>query len=286
MSGFRLDQRCCRQPGKRGGDFISVIDRPNVPAMLTLRPDSPLVATIKPSPSHDARSGTGRADMLLLHYTGMADGQVALERLCAPDSRVSAHYVLFEDGRIVQCVAEARRAWHAGESSWEGESDINSRSIGIEIVNPGHDLGCPDFPAVQIEAVIALCQDIIARHRIRADLVVGHSDVAPHRKRDPGEKFPWRRLYEAGVGLWVEPVEITTEAGLRLGDHGTAVARVQALLGTYGYGVTRSGSFDEFTRHVVVAFQRHFRPALVDGVADRSTIATLERLIIARAAIP
>src|SRR5215475_4061097 len=130
--------------------------------------------------------------MLLLHYTGMPDAQIALQRLCQQDSEVSAHYVVFEDGRIVQCVPEARRAWHAGESSWAGETDINSCSIGIEIVNPGHEFGYPDFPLRQTAAVISLCKSIIVRRGpISGELILAHSDVAPARKQDPGEKFPW-----------------------------------------------------------------------------------------------
>jgi N-acetylmuramoyl-L-alanine amidase len=225
-----------------------------------------------------------RPDMVVLHYTGMADGEAALRLLCTPESRLSSHYVVFEDGRIVQLVAEARRAWHAGVSSWQGETDINSRSIGIEIVNPGHGLGYPDFPEAEIAAVIALTRDILARHPIRADRVVAHSDVAPSRKQDPGEKFPWRRLHAAGIGHWVEPVAITDGAGLVLGDRGGEVMRLQQALGAYGYAIPTSGEFDLVTRDVVTAFQRHFRPARVDGRADRSTIETLECLLARRRA--
>jgi len=220
--------------------------------------------------------------MIVVHYTGMTDAEAALERLCAPESKVSAHYVVFEDGRVVQCVAEARRAWHAGVSSWEGESDVNSRSIGIEICNPGHDFGAPDFPEIQIAAVIALGRDILARRAIRADRIVGHSDVAPGRKNDPGEKFPWRRLHAAGIGHWVEPVEIDEARGLVLGDDGAEVLALQRALAAYGYGLAASARYDAATRDVVVAFQRHFRPSRVDGIADPSTIATLRRLRAAR----
>ena len=220
--------------------------------------------------------------MLVLHYTGMASAQAALERLCARESEVSSHYLAFEDGTIFQLVAEARRASHAGVSSWEGDTDINSRSIGIEIANPGHDAGCPDFPEAQIAAVIALCRDILARRPMRPDRVVGHSDVAPRRKNDPGEKFPWRRLHAAGAGHWIEPVPISDDRGFALGDHGPAVAEFQGALARYGYGIAASGTFDAAMGDVVVAFQRHFRPARVDGIADHSTIATLARLLAAR----
>src|SRR4030081_1654100 len=176
--------------------------------MSSFPPDSPLVDRVLPSPNHEARIGVARPDILLLHYTGMKSTQAALERLCDPGPRVSSHYLVFEDGRILQLVPEARRAYHAGAGSWEGASDVNSRSIGIEIGNQGHDFGCPEFPDVQIAAVIALCRDILARSSIAAARVLAHSDTAPDRKRDPGEAFPWRRLAEAGVGLPVgaEPI--------------------------------------------------------------------------------
>jgi N-acetylmuramoyl-L-alanine amidase len=182
----------------------------------------------------------------------------------------------------LQLVPEARRAQHAGISSWEGETDINSRSVGIEIVNPGHDGGYPDFPDQQIAAVIALCRDILARRPMRADRVVAHSDVAPSRKQDPGEKFPWRQLHEAGVGHWVAPAPPGEPRGLSLGDSGAAVADLQGLLAKYGYGIPSVGEFDQAMHDVVVAFQRHFRPVRVDGIADRSTIDTLQRLLEAR----
>jgi N-acetylmuramoyl-L-alanine amidase len=189
---------------------------------------------------------------------------------------------VYEDGRIFQLVPEARRAQHAGISSWEGETDINSRSVGIEIVNPGHDGGYPDFPHRQIAAAIALCRDILKRRPMRADRVVAHSDVAPSRKQDPGEKFPWRQLHEAGVGHWVEPAQTGEARGLSLGDNGAAVAGLQELLGEYGYGIPSPGQFDRPMHDVVVGFQRHFRPARVDGIADASTLDTLRRLLAAR----
>jgi N-acetylmuramoyl-L-alanine amidase len=245
--------------------------------------DSPLVAEVVPSPNHKERVGNGRPDMIVLHYTGMATGAAALERLCSLDApQVSSHYLVYEDGRILQLVPEARRAQHAGVSSWEGETDINSRSIGIEIVNPGHDLGYPDFPDRQIDAVIALCRDILRRRPIRADRVVAHSDVAPSRKQDPGEKFPWARLHAAGVGHWVGPAPLGNGDGLAQGDSGAGVAELQALLAQYGYGIPSIGQFDQPMHDVVAAFQRHFRPARVDGIADASTVETLRRLLAAR----
>jgi N-acetylmuramoyl-L-alanine amidase len=244
-------------------------------------PDSLMAAEVVPSPNFDERVA-GRPNLILLHYTGMQTGEAALERLTSAESKVSSHYVVFEDGRIVQCVAEDKRAWHAGVSHWAGETDINSRSIGIEIVNPGHEFGYPDFPERQIAAVVALCADILGRRRIRPDHVLGHSDVAPARKRDPGEKFPWRRLAHAGIGLWVEPAAIRTGAVLEPAARGGAVIRLQQSLAAYGYGIEPTGTYDTATADVVTAFQRHFRPALVDGRADLSTIDTLARLLAAR----
>jgi N-acetylmuramoyl-L-alanine amidase len=233
---------------------------------------------VQPSPNQEARIGVARPDILLLHYTGMKSTQAALERLCDPGPRVSSHYLVFEDGRILQLVPEARRAYHAGAGSWEGTSDVNSRSIGIEIGNQGHDFGCPEFPDAQIAAVIALCRDIVARWSIAARHVLAHSDVAPDRKRDPGEVFPWRRLAEAGVGLWVEPEPIADGAMLRPGDRGEEVTDLQRALAAYGYGVAVSGRYEAATENVVTAFQRHFRPARVDGIADVSTVRTLTKL--------
>jgi N-acetylmuramoyl-L-alanine amidase len=254
--------------------------------MSGFAPDSPLVASIQASPNQGERRSHRRPDLIVLHYTGMESAEAALARLCGvgsdPEPGVSAHYFVWEDGRVVQCVPEARRAWHAGVSSWEGEEDINSRSIGIEIANPGHDFGYPDFPEPQIRQVIALCRDIVGRNLIRADRVLAHSDVAPSRKQDPGEKFPWRRLFEAGVGHWIEPTPIADGPALKLGDRSAGVSQLQGLLAEYGYGLNPTGFYGDQTRDVVAAFQRHFRPARVDGIADGSTLDTLERLLIGR----
>jgi N-acetylmuramoyl-L-alanine amidase len=252
--------------------------------MQEFAPDSRFVHRVRPSPNHDARA-PATIDILLIHYTGMAITAGAIERLCEPAAKVSSHYVIDEAGEVLQLVAEARRGWHAGVSSWEGITDINSRAIGIEIANPGHDSGYPDFPEAQIEAVIALCRDIVARHRIRPDRVLAHSDVAPLRKRDPGEKFPWKRLHQAGVGAWTEPVPVTHEAGRGgrgRGARGAEITEVQGALKRYGYGIEPTGVYDEVTEAVVTAFQRHFQPARIDGVADLSTIATLHALLAAR----
>lgn len=231
------------------------------------------------SPNFGHRRGGLKPEVLVLHYTGMESGQGAEDWLCTRESGVSAHYIVHEDGRIVQMVRETARAWHAGKSSWKNASDVNSLSIGVEIVNPGHEHGYPDFPEMQIEAVIALCRDICRRHPIPRQDIVAHSDVAPGRKIDPGEKFPWDRLARAGVGHFVEPIPPDDVELLGAGSHGEAVSELQSELARYGYGVERSGVYDAATETVVSAFQRHFRPARVDGLADRSTRGTLEKLL-------
>lgn len=233
-----------------------------------------------PSPNFETRRGDLSPSILLLHYTGMESAEKACAWLCDPQSKVSCHYLVDEAGGIVQMVQEDQRAWHAGESSWHGLTDINSMSIGIEIHNPGHSFGYPDFPGVQMEAVIALCQDIVQRHAIKAECVLAHSDVAPGRKIDPGEKFDWQLLHHNGIGHCVAGQPITGGPYLQEGDTGDAVLALQAMLKLYGYGIEASGLFDARTRIVVEAFQRHFRQARVDGIADQSTIETLHKLLV------
>jgi N-acetylmuramoyl-L-alanine amidase len=247
------------------------------------RPDSPVAARLVPSPNHGERRGR-RPDMLILHYTGMARERDALQRLCSPDSEVSAHYFVFESGESAQLVPEARRAWHAGTAFWGGDTDINSSSIGIEIANPGHEGGLPPFPPQQIAGVIALARDVIARWSIRPERVLAHSDVAPGRKLDPGELFPWQQLHRAGIGHWIDPAPIRNGRTVGRGDHGVAVEALQAMFTLYGYGVPTTGTFDAETEDVVAAFQRHFRPERIDGIADSSTVATLRALIVSRPA--
>ncbi|WP_332764612.1 peptidoglycan recognition protein family protein [Phenylobacterium sp.] len=221
-------------------------------------------------------------DLVVLHYTGMRTGPEALERLCAADSKVSAHYMVEEDGRVFRLVPEARRAWHAGLSSWKGETDINGRSIGIEIVNPGHEFGYRPFPDAQIAAVIELLADIRTRWDIEDGRIVGHADVAPERKEDPGELFPWKRLAEAGHGLWVEP-DAAPGQPLGEGEEGAGVFALQAGFTRLGYDCAPSGKFDTHTAAVVRAFQRHWRPEKVDGIADGMTRARLIALLRASA---
>lgn len=237
-------------------------------------------ADIRVSPNFGPRRQGRKPSILLLHYTGMESGKAAEDWLCNPSSEVSCHYIVHEDGRIVQMIREAERAWHAGAGSWQGNPDINSASIGVEIVNPGHEIGYRDFPDVQINAVVDLCGSIVERHKILPEMVLAHSDTAPGRKVDPGEKFPWSRLHAAGVGHYVEP-EPMVEGGEQMsnGDSGEAVERLQSMLALYGYGLEITGAFDDRTKRVVEAFQRHFRPARVDGFADPSTVLTLRKLL-------
>lgn len=223
----------------------------------------------RPSPNHGDRRPEGDGavvvDMLVVHYTGMVPDARALAWLCDPASQVSAHYFVDEAGAVCRLVPEERRAWHAGVSAWRGATDINSRSIGIELANPGHEFGYRDFPPVQIDALIELAGAILARHPIPPRNVVGHSDIAPARKLDPGERFPWQRLAEAGIGLWPQPTR------------GNVTGDPAALLADYGYDVANTP-----LAAVVSAFQRHFRPATVDGVVDAATgqrLAALARLV-------
>jgi N-acetylmuramoyl-L-alanine amidase len=235
----------------------------------------------RPSPNHDARPTGQPVDILLLHYTGMQSAEAALERLCDPAARVSSHYLIDENGACYRLVPEARRAWHAGVSAWAGSSEVNARSIGIELVNPGHEFGYRPFPAPQMAALQALCLGILSRHPIPAHRVLGHSDVAPLRKQDPGELFDWAGLARAGIGLWPAPdaARAPDLASLGLGMTGEAVRALQSALAAYGYGIEPGGRFDSTTAAVVTAFQRHFRQARVDGIADGETQSVLAHLL-------
>lgn len=229
-----------------------------------------------PSPNHDAR--TALPSVIVLHYTGMPSGQAALDRLRDAEAKVSAHYLVEEDGRIFKLVAEERRAWHAGVSFWRGRRNLNGDSIGVEIVNPGHEFGYRAFPEPQIQAVIELLTDIRSRWMIEDRDIVGHSDVAPTRKEDPGELFPWRRLALADHGLWAE-APAAPGAPLGEGEEGVAVFALQAGFTRLGYDLPPNGRFDGDTTAVVRAFQRHWRPERVDGVADGETRARLIALL-------
>jgi len=247
--------------------------------MQPFTPDSSIASDVIPTANCGEREKGRLPDMIVLHYTGMPDVEGAIARLCTAGSDVSAHYIVLEDGRIVQCVPEAKRAWHAGVAFWAGEEDINSCSIGVEIVNRGHDWGYPDFPLRQIAAVIALCRGIMLRRKVPSHRVLGHSDVAPSRKKDPGEKFPWHSLANSGVGHWVQPAPIVRGQLLKIGAVSDDVRDLQQALAKYGYGIPINGKYEATTMEVVTAFQRHFRPLRVDGIADRSTLTTLQELL-------
>ncbi|MDR3513664.1 MAG: N-acetylmuramoyl-L-alanine amidase [Caulobacteraceae bacterium] len=220
--------------------------------------------------------------MVVLHYTGMPTGEEALARLRDAQAKVSAHYLVEEDGRVFSLVAEERRAWHAGVSFWKGQRDINAVSIGIELVNPGHEWGYRAFPDPQVASLIGLLDEIRGRWSVPDGRIVGHSDVAPERKQDPGELFPWARLAAAGHGLWVQP-PAAPGAPLAEGDEGAGVFALQAGLTRLGYDSAPSGQYDAATAAIVRAFQRHWRPERVDGVADGETRARLVHLLRAAA---
>jgi N-acetylmuramoyl-L-alanine amidase len=227
----------------------------------------------RPSPNHDSRgeviAGTPRIDTLVLHYTGMQGAVAALDRLCDPDAKVSAHYVVDEDGTVWRLVPEERRAWHAGASSWLGQTGLNAVSIGIEIVNPGHEGGYRPFPEAQMRAVEVLSRDIVARRAIRPHRVVGHSDIAPTRKSDPGELFDWPRLARAGIGLWPPPAaDLPRRRGRAVG----IVERAAALsdLARIGYAVEPGNEGPP-----LIAFQRRYRPERWDGRLDGETAGRL-----------
>lgn len=225
----------------------------------------------RPSPNHDERHAP--VDMLILHYTGMQTAQAAIDRLCDSTSQVSSHYVVDEDGAIFNLVPEQRRAWHAGMSFWRGHKALNARSIGIEIVNPGHEWGYRAFPVLQMAAVCDLCLGVLARHPIPARNVVGHSDVAPDRKQDPGEKFGWEALAQNGVGLWPEGIpDLGTGAPVR---DAIGLRDVRLALTEIGYDVAPGGPLDPALSIVLRGFQRHWRPEAITGQADAGTLSRL-----------
>jgi len=217
-----------------------------------------------PSPNFSARKGDS-VSMLVLHYTGMPSEQAALQRLCDVEAQVSSHYVVNEAGNIYQLVDEDKTAWHSGVSYWRGYQNINPVSIGIEIVNPGHEFGYVPFPKPQMEAVAALSQGIIARHSIKAGNVVGHSDVAPLRKTDPGELFDWKWLAAQGVGHWVE-----------IGEKIPVSRAYPEKLSEYGYEKAENA---EHLSKIILAFQRHFRPTLINGIWDETCESLLAELL-------
>ncbi len=226
------------------------------------------------SPNHDPRA-EGPVDILVMHYTGMRNAEEALVRLCDPEAKVSAHYTVDREGSVYAHVPEDRRARHAGVSYWAGVRDLNSRSIGIEIVNPGHEFGYIPFAEPQIETVIELSLGILRRHpAIAPSRVVGHSDVAPNRKQDPGELFPWARLAERGIGEWPAGSPASGDSRARAATEENAFA---AKLRRYGYGVPPD--VDWPLADAIAAFQRHFRPSCINGVADGECAQILDALL-------
>lgn len=225
-----------------------------------------------PSPNFDSREGHA-VDMLVLHYTGMPTAQEALDRMRDPAAKVSAHYAVDEDGSIYRLVKENCRAWHAGVSFWRGATNINQRSIGIEIQNPGHEFGYRPFPAAQMKMVAWLAKDILSRHEIPARNVVAHSDIAPARKEDPGELFDWQTLAKLGIGVWPKPVD----GGRWTDDEKTtppsSVIRhpSAAALADYGYDTADLPA-------AITAFQRHFRQKSLTGQWDSECAGLLAAL--------
>jgi len=226
-----------------------------------------------PSPNQDDRPADIPIDMLILHYTGMPTARAAIDRLRDPAARVSSHYVVDEDGAVLRLVPEERRAWHASVSYWRGHTELNQRSIGVEIVNPGHEFGYRDFPVLQLAAVCDLCLAILSRHPIPARNVVGHSDVACDRKQDPGERFDWRGLAENGVGIWpLDVPDLVVTGDMR---DAASLRGVRTALAEIGYQVAHEGALDPALASVLRAFQRHWRPEAITGQPDAGTMARL-----------
>ncbi|MEQ9490808.1 MAG: N-acetylmuramoyl-L-alanine amidase [Alphaproteobacteria bacterium] len=217
------------------------------------------VITDRKSPNFGERRGGNPVDMLVLHYTDAPDCETAFRWLCDPQREVSAHYLIDEDGTVFQLVDESKRAWHAGASFWRGETDINSRSIGIEIQNPGHGNGYRPFPEPQMQAVIDLCRDITGRYAIPARNILAHSDIAPGRKIDPGELFDWPRLAAAGIGCFPDIADGSSDA-----DIGETLAAI---------------GYDPQAEQAVAAFQRRYRPSAIDNHADAETRALADALL-------
>lgn len=230
-----------------------------------------------PSPNHDSRHGQP-VDMLVMHYTDMLSCDAALARLCDVEAKVSAHYVIDETGEVFCLVPESERAWHAGESHWRGHNNINARSIGIELCNPGHSHGYRAFAPRQMKSLIQLAQEIVARHPIPARNVVGHADIAFLRKIDPGELFDWQACARAGLGLFPFEARALPGPELKRGDKGKDVMRLQTALANWGYGLKLDGDYGEKTHKCVEAFQRHYRPAKFDGVWDNECAGLLAAL--------
>ncbi len=230
-----------------------------------------------PSPNYDQRKLP--ITILVFHYTGMRSAQDALHRMCQRQAAVSAHYMITENGQILQLVDEQQRAWHAGISYWRGINDVNSASIGIELVNKGHEFGYHSFPDAQIHATISLAADIITRYQISAQNIVGHSDIAPSRKQDPGELFPWKQLAKNNIGLWPYNDKNIFEKDAQNSTYKLNIAELQSKLSQYGYFSPKTNHMDEQTKAVIIAFQRHFRPQKINGIWDKQCSMLLDNLL-------
>lgn len=233
------------------------------------------------SPNCNERAANNQIDTLILHYTGMKSGKEALERMCDPKAQVSAHYMVEEDGSVYYLVPETKRAWHAGISHWRGRGNLNNISIGIEIVNPGHEWGYHPFPEAQMQSVETLCADIIQRQPIDKRNVIGHSDIAPSRKQDPGELFDWKRLADKGIGLWPGVVSsVNNRVIYTPGSRGNDVLELQQRLKEFGYWVEETGVYDEQMQYVVTAFKRHYCPQHLDAKWDNVAEKTLAEMLV------
>ena len=232
------------------------------------------------SPNHDMRRLP--ITMLVLHYTGMETGQAALDRLVDPEAKVSAHYLVKEDGKVIQLVDDGRRAWHAGVSFWNGISDVNSASIGIEIVNGGHEFGLPEYPRVQLTGLVRLCKKLINAYNIEDHNIVGHSDIAPGRKEDPGEKFPWKELSTRGLGYFPKQVSEDQRILFSRNDTDRAISVLQKGLAFIGYDLEVNGRLDDKTSDVLTAFQRRYRPDLINGNIDIQSVELITNLVDVR----
>lgn len=229
--------------------------------------------------SYGEREEGAEIDSLIMHYTGMETEAAAVERLCSPEWEVSSHYVVLESGEILHLVPEEKRAWHAGRSDWRDKTELNHSSIGIEIINKGHEFGYTDFLPAQMTAIIELSKDILSRNKIPARNVIGHSDIAPARKEDPGELFNWQLLADNGIGLFPKVSIGTPEILISSNSTGDEVVKLQQRLAAYGYKVEITGEYDKQTELVVQAFKRHFAPSMLDKPWDSLSEAMLEELL-------
>lgn len=235
----------------------------------------------RPSPNYEARPVSTVIDTIIIHYTGMRSADDALQRLCDPVAKVSAHYVIDEEGCVYQLVEDSQRAWHAGLSYWRGKEQLNDMSIGIELVNPGHEFGYRPFPNAQIKSLIALCTQLIARHPIKQHHIIGHSDIAPKRKEDPGEFFNWQHLAEHGIGIWhgISLPPQKPKPLIQKGDSNERVSTMQTQLAKYGYQIPQHGIFDDDTAATVIAFKRRFYPSNLEASWDSVAENMLQNLL-------